>query len=44
MGTTESCCTHVYRCEYLGLTDTMGDTLLWDGCKECDEHMPKWRF
>ena len=44
MGATESCFVHVYRCEYLGLTDTIGDTLLWDGCKECDEHMPKWGY
>lgn len=38
-----SCSKNVYRCEYLGITDFNKDTLLWDGCKECNEHMPKRR-
>ena len=31
-----SCCmVPVYKCDYLGLIDTEGNTLLFDGCKEC---------
>jgi len=34
----------VYRCEYLGLTDSDKSSLLWDQCKECGEHFgdDKW--
>ena len=32
----EFCCkVRVYRCEYLGYTDTKEESLLWDACKEC---------
>lgn len=36
-----SCCVEVWRCDYLGFTDTNQDSLLWDGCKECGVHYPK---
>lgn len=31
-----SCRVRVYRCEYLDYTDWTEESLLWDGCKECD--------
>ena len=40
--TAESrCVSPIIRCEYLGITDRHSDTLLWDRCKECNEHYPK---
>lgn len=34
-----SCRNRVYRCDYLSFTDWNEETLLWDGCKECGEHL-----
>lgn len=35
------CQSAIIRCEYLGYTDKTNESLLWDKCKECDEHYPK---
>ena len=35
-----SCQVRVYGCKYLGYTDWKQNSLLWDGCKECDTGYP----
>lgn len=35
--TTNTCCkVRVYKCEHLGYIDETEESLLWDGCKECN--------
>lgn len=29
----------IFKCKYLNITDKDMDTLLWDGIKECGEHL-----
>lgn len=31
-----SCQVSIIGCKYLGIVDKTEDTLLWDGCKECE--------
>lgn len=33
---SSSCRAIVYRCDYLNYTDLEQNSLLWDGCKECE--------
>lgn len=40
--TPETMCQYpIIRCEYIGYTDRENESLLWDKCKECGEHLPK---